>query len=148
VHLAANIGDAKINVTQGQHDFQTRVVLDSNTTVDIASGATLEFNHRLNLGGSTLTKVGAGSLLVNNNVTTGGGTIIGTSGVIGGGGVVSDDLTNLSATVAPGNSPGILSVSGNYTQGGLASILHQAATLVKLPGKFPSRRRSSCVPSG
>jgi len=104
VHLAANIGDAKVEVTRGLHDFQTRVVLNSSTVMDVASGATLEFNHRLSLGGNTLTKTGGGTLLVNNSLNTGGGSIIASQGVVGGGGTIGGDVVNDGGTISPGLS--------------------------------------------
>lgn len=101
VHLAANIGDSKIEVTKGHHDFQTRAVLDSNTTADIASGATLEFNYRLSLGGNTLAKIGGETLLVHNNLNTGVGSIVADQGVVGGAGTIGGDVTNDGGTTSP-----------------------------------------------
>ena len=50
--------DPSVGVLQGTHEFQTRVNLMNNTTVDVAIGATLEFDNRLGLGDNTLTKTG------------------------------------------------------------------------------------------
>ena len=106
-----------INVVNGSHQFQARVGLQNDATVDVSGDSTLEFVNRLNLNGNTLTKTGDGTLLVNNSFNTGSGSIVNNSGILSGGGTVGGSLENPSGTVAPGNSPGVLSVSGDYTQG-------------------------------
>jgi PEP-CTERM motif len=122
--FAADTGNATINVNQGTHQFQLNVGLANNADVDIAAGATLEFNNRLNLGGKTLTKLGDGALKINNDLNTGGGSIVVMAGSVGGGGSIAGSLTNSGGTVGPGNSPGTLSVQGAYTQsaGGTLAI--------------------------
>ena len=127
VNLEANAGNAAISVAQGTHEFQARVNLASDTDVDVAAGATLEFNNRLDLGGKTLTKDGGGSLQINHDLNTGGGSIVVLGGSVGGGGAVAGDLANTSGTVAPGNSPGILTVNGDYSQGAAGALAVQLA---------------------
>ncbi|NQU26553.1 MAG: PEP-CTERM sorting domain-containing protein, partial [Candidatus Nealsonbacteria bacterium] len=105
-----------IEVIQGSHEFQLPVTLANAATVTVADGTTLTFNNALNLGGNTLTKTGAGTMSVNNDLTTGGGgSIIEVAqGSIGGVGTVGGNLVvSPGATVAPGNSTGTLSVDGN-----------------------------------
>lgn len=117
VQLQANVGGASLQASQGSHQFQADVDLASTTTADIAAGAVLEFNNRFSLNGNTLTKSGAGTLLINSNQNTGTGAVNVSGGVLGGGGRVGGNLTNSSGgTVAPGTSPGVLSVQGNYVQ--------------------------------
>ena len=60
-----------LGVTSDAHEFQPPVNLLNNTTVDVASGSTLEFNHRLFLNNDGLTKTGAGEMAVNNILTAG-----------------------------------------------------------------------------
>jgi len=127
VHLAANVGEANVNVITGQHDFQAPAILDSNTTLDLASGSSLEFVNRLNLNGNTLTKTGDGTLVVSNTLNTGGGTILNNSGVLAGSGTVGGSVENTTGTVAPGNSPGVLTIEGNYTQGSAATLAIEIA---------------------
>ena len=103
---AGTLGDPQIHVTQGSHEFQLRVGLDADTSVDVASGAQLEFVNRLNLDGNTLTKSGDGTLLVTNQLNSGGGTIINSAGVLGGGGTIGGNVQNLSGILSPGNSAG------------------------------------------
>ena len=109
--------DPSIVVAQGAHQFQAIVNLNGTTSVDIASDATLTFNNALNPNGQTLSKTGDGTMTVNNVLSEGGGTIQGLAGTISGVGTVGGDLDNSGATVAPGNSSGVLAVDGNYTQG-------------------------------
>ena len=124
VNLEAGVGDAGISVAQGTHEFQARVNLLSDTDADIATGATLEFNNRLSLGGNTLTKTGDGAMQINNDLNTGGGSVVVLGGSLGGGGTVGGNVMNTSGAVAPGNSAGQLTVEGDYTQGstGLLAI--------------------------
>ena len=102
-----------INVANGTHQFQLNVELQNNADVDVTSGATLEFNNRLFLNGNTLTKLGGGTIAVNNDVLTGGGTIDVQAGTLSGGGTVGGNVDNSGGTIAPGNSPGVLTVNGN-----------------------------------
>jgi len=109
---------ASVGVAAGSHEFQAPFGIHSNTTANIANGATLTFNNALNLNGQTLSKTGDGTMTVNNVLSAGGGgSIIGAGGIIGGVGTVGGDLDNSGATVAPGNSSGVLAVDGSYTQG-------------------------------
>jgi hypothetical protein len=117
VQLQTNVGSASLQASQGNHQFQADVDLASSTTADIASVAVLEFNNRLSLNTNTLTKTGAGTLLINSNQNTGAGNVNVTGGVLGGGGRVGGNVTNAAGgTVAPGTSTGRLSVQGNYVQ--------------------------------
>ena len=124
VNLEADSGNASLDVDQGDHEFQARVNLNSNTDADIAAGAKLSFVHVLSLNGNTLTKTGDGTLSINSTLNTGGGSVVGLGGTITGGGAVGGNLTNTSATIAPGNSPGTLTVTGDFSQaaGGTLAI--------------------------
>ncbi len=115
-------GFPTLSATAGSHQVQANVNLQANTTADIAAGATLEFVNRLNLNDNTLTKSGDGTLLVNNSFNTGSGTIVNSGGVLGGGGSIGGDVQNSGGTVAPGNSPGTLTVDGNYNQGSSGTL--------------------------
>jgi hypothetical protein len=116
VNLEADVGNAGIDVELGDHQFQAIVNLNSEADVDVAAGSTLIFNGALNVGANNLNKTGDGTLQINSALNTGGGAVSASAGVISGSGLVSGDLNNNGATVAPGNSPGTLSVGGNYTQ--------------------------------
>ena len=94
--LAADSGNASIDVLQaataGWHQFQTAVTLGSNTTINVAAGAELDFNNSLNLNGRTLNII-SGITNINNVVAVGGG-IVNNSAILGGGGTIAGDLTN------------------------------------------------------
>jgi len=122
VNLDSDTSLSTISVLEGSHQFQVIVNLTNATDVDMAAGTSLAFNNALNLGGHTLTKTGDGTMNVNNVLNTGGGSLVVLGGALGGSGVVDGDLTNSGATVAPGNSPGTLSVGGDYMQTTDASL--------------------------
>jgi hypothetical protein len=94
--LAADSGSASIDVLQaataGRHQFQTAVTLGSNTTINVAAGAKLDFNSSLNLNGRTLS-INSGITNINNVVAAGGGTV-NNSAILGGGGTIAGDLAN------------------------------------------------------
>jgi len=78
-------------------------------------------------GGTTVSN---GTLLVNN--TTGSGTGAGavtvvSAGIVGGGGVISGPTT-VSGTLAPGNSPGTLTISNNLVVNGGAILRYELGT--------------------
>ena len=121
VNLATNPENSAslptLNAAAGSHQFQANVNLLADTTVDVAAGAEIEFNNRLFLNGHIITKSGGGTLAINNNVVTGGGTINIAAGTVSGNGTIGGDVTNSGGTTSPGNSPGTLTVDGNYNQG-------------------------------
>ncbi|MDC0935674.1 hypothetical protein OAS39_05265, partial [Pirellulales bacterium] len=118
--LESDTGSASIEVTggagAGAHQFQIPVTLMDDTDADIGAGASLAINNALHLGTTTLTKTGAGSLLINSHLGSGSATVIVSDGVLGGNGRIFGDVTSPSgATVAPGTSTGKLTVAGDYT---------------------------------
>jgi fibronectin-binding autotransporter adhesin len=64
------------------------------------------------------TDVTSGTLVVNGNISTSALTTVSTGATISGTGTVGALTINTGGSVTPGNSPGILTVSGNYTQAG------------------------------
>ena len=115
---ASTVGTAaSVGVAAGSHEFQVPFGIQSATEVNVAADATLTFNNALSLNGQTLSKTGDGTMTVNNVLSAGGGTVQGLAGTISGSGTVGGDLDNSGATVAPGNSSGVLAVDGSYTQG-------------------------------
>jgi T5SS/PEP-CTERM-associated repeat protein len=66
-------------------------------------------------GGVTVGGSGTGSLNVSNGGLLVGSATVGTSGSLSGDGLISGTVTN-SGLVSPGNSPGILTILGDYTQ--------------------------------
>jgi hypothetical protein len=99
----------------GTHQIQVPVNFHNDADVFVATDSTLTLNNAVDLMGNTVTKTGDGTMEINNNLIGNGGTITSNAGTLSGTGTVSGDLNN-NATVAPGNSPGILTIDGNYTQ--------------------------------
>jgi hypothetical protein len=118
--LQSASGNASIEVLNAggsvTHQMNTNTILGSNLDVSVAAGTTLEFDNRLHLGSFNLTKTGSGTLKINNVVETSGGSILGAGGSIGGSGQILGDLVNIGSTISPGNSPGVFTVAGNYSQ--------------------------------
>jgi len=122
INLEAVNGDTSLIVDLGSHEFQSIVQFRSDSVIEIAGGASLAMNNSLFLNGNTLTKSGSGSLELNNMVVSSGGIIDVQEGIVTGGGLLVGTLANYSGIVAPGNSPGLLEIVGNYLQGDLATL--------------------------
>ncbi len=68
--------------------------------------------------------VTGGRLVVNSTLGAAGNTVtVGRGGTLGGSGTVANLSVQAGGTVSPGNSPGTLTVSGNYTQAAGAILL-------------------------
>ena len=107
----------------GTHEFQAGIDLHNATTVNVGSDSTLTFNNALNLNGNTLTKTGTGTVVVNNRLNNGGGMIDIAEGAVSGSGTIGGNVDN-GGTIAPGNSPGVLTIDGNLNNstGGTIAI--------------------------
>jgi hypothetical protein len=123
VTLSSDNNSSTVNVLQGDHQFQAVVNLSNATDVDVAASSSLAFNNVLDLAGNTLTKMGTGTMRINNDLITGGGTVVVAAGVLSGGGTVGGDVTNNGGTLSPGNSPGILEITGDYAQNADGGLL-------------------------
>ena len=112
VQLDGGTGTASISVagSSGTHEFQTRVAMLTDTQVNVATGTTLEFNNRLNLGGNTLTKTGGGDLAVNSFLNAGGGVLELSAGGITGEGTIVGDVSLLAGTISPGSGGAVSAV--------------------------------------
>ena len=111
-----------LTVSEGSHEFQAGVHLGADTTVDVVNDSTLTFNNTLNLNGHTLTKAGVGTMSIRNDFVKGTGTLIITEGTVSGNGTVAGSVDNSGGTIAPGNSPGILTIDGNLNNGASGTI--------------------------
>jgi autotransporter-associated beta strand protein len=109
---------------------------------NIANNAALVFNQASGgtyagaiSGSGSLTKTGAGQLILTGNNVVGGGTtvsaglltvngsltssiVVASGGMIGGSGTLIGQLTSNGGVLAPGNSIGTLNVTGNFVQTG------------------------------
>lgn len=113
------------------HQLQAHVVLATDLDVAIAVTYGLDINNQLDLGAFNLTKTGSGTLNINNVVTSDGGVIALTAGVISGSGSIEGDLDNSGGTMAPGNSPGVFTIGGDYLQSGDGTLLIELAGNVR-----------------
>ena len=124
VTFAATGGGGNPSIsTTGTHEFRTKVDLQADTVADAADASSLSFNDALNLNGNDLTLTGAGTTNINNVLNAGGGMVNLSAGTLGGGGEVGGNVDNSGGSVSPGNSPGILTIDGDYTQGSGGTLL-------------------------
>jgi len=77
--------------------------------------------------GNTLTKTGAGEMTIRNDLVTNGGTVSVQEGNLSGIGPITGDVNNSGGTISPGNSPGVLEIDGDYTQGDDGGLLIEIA---------------------
>lgn len=78
-----------------------------------------------------------GRLRVNGDITATGSTVVDAAGILGGNGNLTTPLLNNSGGVAPGNSVGTLTITGNYLQnGGFMEVEfdHNGLDLLKVTG--------------
>jgi fibronectin-binding autotransporter adhesin len=103
--------------------------MPNSGTIEVAAGKTLSF-------GEAFTQT-AGQLIVDGAFTTNqpinlqGGVLRGT------GSVTASTVDNSGATVHPGNSPGVMTIAGNYTQGAGGTLATEIAG--SAPGSGYSR---------
>ncbi|MBC7941458.1 MAG: hypothetical protein H7Z19_17190 [Chitinophagaceae bacterium] len=96
----------------------------SNTigTVIVGAGASLSATALIGVAhDGTASTGGIGTLIVHGTATA-ADLIIGATGLVGGNGVINANVTNF-GVINPGNTPGLLSINGNYTAGGAGSRL-------------------------
>jgi hypothetical protein len=98
-------------------DGQLGIPVTNQGTIH-AAGGTMRFN----LG---LTQT-AGTTLVDATLGVQGGFLVALQGgTLAGNGTVSGEVSNTGGTVAPGASPGALTISGNYTQGSAGTLAEE-----------------------
>lgn len=116
------------------------------TTIQVVPGATATINAPL-IGAGTITKTDAGTLILGGSQASSiGGAIIQQGslyvntvlqspfvnvlpqGFLGGNGTIMGNVFN-NGTMSPGNSPGIFTINGNYTQGSSGTLLIEIASL-------------------
>ncbi len=101
--ITVNGGSATLNggtiVTPGDFNFSGIGQLITNTV--------------FNVGG--LANIVSGGLFVNNTLNAANGLTIFQNALLAGSGVINANVLN-AGTVAPGNSPGTLTINGNFTQ--------------------------------
>lgn len=95
----------------------SQVTVTGDTLVGIGLNGSSLPDATASHGTATLTIAGGGTLNAN------GGLFIGAGGTVGGSGTIVGNVSNFGGTVAPGQSPGTLTIDGNLTmEGGLIRI--------------------------
>lgn len=96
---------------------------DSRTPVlTTAAGNTLTNNGTLVVT-SNATLANAGTLINNGTLTSTPDLTLASGGTYRGSGTLIANLVNAGGTVGPGNSPGTMNITGNYTQGASGTLL-------------------------
>ena len=131
VTLAANltfVGTNSLNLGTGL------VTLTGDRTVTV-DASTLTIGGSIAGTGFSLTKAGAGVLVLNGTDTYSGGTInsagtlvVGDSHALSGGPVTNDAILETSATTVLGSAPKTINVGGAFTQNGGGSLVLQVVT--------------------
>jgi hypothetical protein len=122
--LAANSGAASISVTQGNHEFQAPVRLESDTNVNVTAGS-LTFNNVLDLNGNDL-DIQSGTVNIRNIVIPGAGGMVTSAGTLAaaeassiGGDFASTGVLEFGITGL--GDHGSLTIGGTATLSGLVS---------------------------
>ncbi|NKB22537.1 MAG: hypothetical protein GKS01_18785 [Alphaproteobacteria bacterium] len=90
-------------------------------TLDIQAGAVMDGAGITHLNGGTLRVDGQMTQQIGLNIT--GGTLQGT-------GTINNNVVNSGGTVGPGNSPGTMTIVGDYTQGSGGGLAMEVASLI------------------
>ncbi len=89
--------------------LSTNGTLTSSGNLNLPSGTVSSYPNGTTITGGTLAVNG---ILITPLVTVNAG------GTLGGNGTVTGNVVDNGGTVSPGNSPGIITIGGNYTEGG------------------------------
>ena len=112
--------DKTIHVRAGQHTIQAPLSLPAGTTIDVAAASKLTLDSTVLVSADSLTVKGSGELSVDQTLSFndqgGAGLTIIENAILTGSGQIGGHVTNTSGTVDPGNSPGKLTLTGNYSQ--------------------------------
>jgi hypothetical protein len=128
--------DGTLSFSSSPISTHTAIPLVNNGVITVAAGASADFPNPVTLAGGTVNIGGAFSPSAGASQSGGTTTVTGTlnfapgnsidltGGTLQGTGTISGAVVNTSGTVHPGNSPGVLSITGDYTQatGGVLAL--------------------------
>jgi hypothetical protein len=122
--LSSDTGPATISVTQGDHELQAPVRLESDTNVNVAAGS-LTFNNVLDLNGNDL-DIQSGTVNIRNIVIPGAGGMVTSAGTLAAAGAsaIGGDFASsgvLEFGIADVDDHGSLTVGGTATLSGLVT---------------------------
>jgi fibronectin-binding autotransporter adhesin len=129
-HAATGVAAINIGTTSSGGLFTAgtgNTSINKTGIVTIGSGAntgTFSANGNVTIDGGLL-QIGAGSSVI---VAAAKSMTLVNSGTLKGSGNVTGSVINTSGVVEPGNSPGTLSITGNYTQAILGQLLTELAS--------------------
>ena len=123
-----NQNDGAISVLSGGQLSNDNLIVINGGTVDVSAGGAINGIGIATQNGGTLRVNGemiqtGFNGFVPNGLTINGGTLEGT-------GAVRANVANIGGTVGPGNSPGTLTVDGNYAQGPGGTLAMEIASLL------------------
>ena len=125
------VGNASGSTITVQNPMSLTQNFTNQGTIDIQGSAVLSVaagkTYTQQAGGVTKLSAAGSRLTVPGGVTISGGTLQGIGNVDG-------DVTNTGGTVAPGNSPGTLTINGNFTQNGTGVYMEEIDG--PAPGQF------------
>ena len=125
-------GSGSISVLKGSHKINLPMRLNDNTTADVAAGATLLIADPLTLAaGTTLTKTGSGSLLIEAPVRTAGAAAL---NVAEGTAELNDPAGTPATGAAPASALLSVVVSGSKLAVGDAQVLRGLDAVTSNPG--------------
>ncbi len=104
---------SQLTVRRGSHAVKAIVALRNDLAVDVAEGASLEFNNDVNGNGNTI--ITAGDVRFNNVIND--AMISAAAGAVSGHAMIRGDVHNEGALLSPGDGLGVLAVGGDFYQG-------------------------------
>jgi autotransporter-associated beta strand protein/T5SS/PEP-CTERM-associated repeat protein len=130
--IASNVSLGGITRTFTVNDGPGAVDLDVTGVVqDATAGLTKEGDGLMRLAGDNTyagdTTVNAGELRVDGSIVS-AQTLVNSGGTLSGIGILGGNLIN-NGTVSPGDSPGTLTVNGNYTQNASGTLVIEITSL-------------------
>jgi len=118
--IALNAGGGTFN-TDASTDLTVNSVISSTGNLTKSGAGSLILAGLNTYTGETF--VNAGTLLINGSTSTSSVVTVNSSGTLGGNGIVGGDTTIAAGgNLSPGNSPGVLTFTGNLTLGGTTTM--------------------------
>jgi hypothetical protein len=135
ISIGTSNASGALNITATSTTFQNGL---NATNYSFSGGTYALAAGTYNLGGTTTVAQSPGSgaptvvdLAAGATINTSGGTVnVGAGGTLSGTGTIQGNVNNIAGTVSPGASPGMLTITGNYTQGASGVLDMQIGGLV------------------